>query len=52
MKKMAMICLLSSGLVAGLFIFYQMKICRYKETSLFIRDAFVFSDSDGGRIES
>ena len=51
MKKMAMICLLSSGLVAGLFIFYQMEICRYKETSLFIRDAFVFSASDGGRIE-
>jgi hypothetical protein len=30
MKKMAMICMLSSGLVAGLFIFYQMEICRYK----------------------
>ena len=51
MRKMALIFMLTLSLVASLFIFYQMEICRYNETSLFIRDAFVFSASDGGRIE-
>lgn len=46
MKKIALIFMLTSGLVVGLFILYQMEICRYKETTLFIRDAIMRSDCE------